>query len=242
VLISAKAREGRLPVVTFPFPAFETCILDLLKEIPASTVAGKNGTTDEVSILSAELTNNERERKELKAWLDGKEKSRETSPTLYERIDNLDAEIIDLSARLAEARRKAAHPRGESWGEFRSLAHALENATDKDETRIRIRTVLRHNVEAIYVVIVPRGRTRLAGVQVFFKGGNLCRSYLLGHHSPWGGPNGEQRAPRVFEPRSLAEVIDSAELDLRRPEDAAALEEVLAEMDLAEFCTEERRF
>jgi hypothetical protein len=41
---------------------------------------------------------------------------------------------------------------------------------------------------------------------------------------------------------SLANVADAEDLDLRRREDAEALEVVLGEMDSAEIQTEERQF
>jgi DNA invertase Pin-like site-specific DNA recombinase len=225
VIINANAREGRIPSLTFPYPAFEQGILGRLREIDPAEVVGDddNNAASEVSALSDDFSRHERGLADARAYLN----TRGFSPTIADHITDLEAKLADLGNKLTVARQRVKHPAAEAWGEFKSLAAALEKAEDKDDMRMRIRTALRRNVESIYVVIVPRGRVRLAGVQVFFKGGNLCRSYLIIHHAPWGGPNGEQREAHC-QCGSLADVAKLGPRDLRKPDDAQKLETMLA--------------
>jgi DNA invertase Pin-like site-specific DNA recombinase len=229
VYIPANGREGRIPSLTFPYPAFEDSILGMLREIPAEEIIGRNGTANEVSVLSGELARIEGELSEAKAFLN----ANGFSVTIGQHITDLEAKQADKIEKLTAARQRAAHPAAESWGEFQSLAHALKNADDPDDMRMRIRTALRRNVDSIWLLIVPRGQTRIAAVQIWFTGGKQHRDYLIVHRHALRGAAGEREAASWV--ASLADAADPAELDLRQREDTEALAELLAEMDLADL-------
>jgi hypothetical protein len=87
-----------------------------------------------------------------------------------------------LATELAKAQAEAASPLAESWGEFRSLAELL--AKDRsDDLRLRARAALRRAVDSIHCLFIDRGRLRLAAVQVWFRGGDYHRQYLMGYLS-----------------------------------------------------------
>jgi DNA invertase Pin-like site-specific DNA recombinase len=221
-LINQNGREGRAPTVTFPYATFERGVCSLLKEIPAAEVLGVDDAPAAVATLSAELARADAEYAEACGW--------PMSRALAERLAQMEAHQADLRARLAEANRAAAHPAAEAWGEAQGLMDAIDGAADPDDVRIRLRTALRRTVEEIRVLFVARKMVRLCAAQVFFAGGakgkgNACRSYLILHQHATRGAVGER--PESWWARSLASVIKSDDLDLRRREDAAELERTL---------------
>jgi hypothetical protein len=119
---------------------------------------------------------------------------------------------------------------------MQSLALVAHNARKRGDadTLLRLRTALRRTVESMYVLVVPRAgsRLRLCAVQCWFYGGKH-RDFLILHKAGTGGSVGAR--PASWWARSLASVTDPAELDLRRREDALALEEELMEMDMADL-------
>lgn len=234
MLVSAHAREGRLPAVTFPYHLFEQMILDLLHEIPASEVTGEDDAPNEVMVLSGELERIEAELNEATAFLGRKG----FSVAIGEHITDLEARYTEAADKLVEANQRAAHPLAESWGEFVSLWDALKKSPDPDDTRLRIRTALRRTVETIMLLIVPRRKQRLAAVQIWFRGGSH-RDYLLTYRKATGGAAGNR--PAQGEAISLAKVADVKKLDLRRRDDALALAEEIAETDLSWLTTDEYR-
>jgi DNA invertase Pin-like site-specific DNA recombinase len=225
VYIPANGREGRIPALTFPYPAFEDSILGMLREIPAEEIIGRNGTANEVSVLSGELARVEGELSEAKAFMN----ANGFSVAIGQHITGLEAKQADKIEELTAARQRAAHPAAESWGEFQSLAHALKKADDPDDMRVRIRTALRRNVDGIWLLTVPRGKTRIAAVQIWFTGGKQHRDYLIVHRHALRGAAGEREATT-----RVASLADAAPvpIDLRDPEDAAKLESLLASVDV----------
>jgi hypothetical protein len=135
-----------------------------------------------------------------------------------------------VTLRLAEARRRAASPADVAWGTFRDLAAALDAAPDPAAARLKLRSVLQGAVAGISLLVVPRGRDRLAAVQIHFAGGKTHRDYLILHRPPRA--NAQVRTEGGTWCESLAELYDPADMDLRNPGDAAALEAELLERDL----------
>src|SRR5262249_37350206 len=129
-----------------------------------------------------------------------------------------------------------------------TLLEALDAAPDQEEARLRLQAALRRIVEEIRLLVGKRGRDRLAAVQIWFAGGQKHRDYLIQKHRDYlilHRPPKGNAAPRTEGGRwgdSLVSAAAVEELDLRRVEDAAALAEVLGEMDLDEFTTDARRF
>ena len=114
-----------------------------------------------------------------------------------------------------------------------SLIEALDAAADKNEARLRLRGLLRRLVSSIWILVVPLSATRrVAALQMFFESGSR-RDYLVFCQSA-----GYCRKAHTWA-RSLTEVTDPKELDLRNQDHALALAEELAELDLAEVEREE---
>ena len=91
------------------------------------------------------------------------------SPSQHKRLREKEALKKELAAKLAEASQAAAHPLSAAWGEFHSLLSALGSAPDKNDALLRLRGVLRRVAESIWLLVVGRGKDRLAAVQVWFK-------------------------------------------------------------------------
>ena len=109
----------------------------------------------------------------------------------------------------------AASPTSEAWGEAKTLLAALDEAPDPTDARLRLRAVLRRVVESIHLLVVPRGRDRLAAVQVTFTGcppvsdevpvdpleGGRYRRYLIVHRP--AKSNGKARVEGGWAVQSL---------------------------------------
>jgi DNA invertase Pin-like site-specific DNA recombinase len=230
IIYSSNSREGRIPMLTFPYSTFEDGILSQLMELDAGEVLGEDRAPSEVAVLSGELTLVEAELAEAKAYLAAKG----FSPAIADHVTGLEDRKKDLVEKLSEAQQKAARPLAESWGEAQGLIEMLKNAADPDDVRIRLRTALRRTVESIWVLVVPHGRRRLAAVQIWFAGGKSHRDYLLLNHSPWGGAGGN-RHPASWQARSLASAVKPGALDLRRPDHARRLEKALEDVGPADL-------
>jgi DNA invertase Pin-like site-specific DNA recombinase len=234
VLINTDAAEGRGTMRSFPFATFERAVLSMLREIDPHEILNGDSAPDESLALAGQLAGVEAELAEAKAFMEAKG----FNGIIGERIMDLTAKKQTISERLAEARQRALHPLSEAWGEAQSLAGIVETARAKrdDEPLLRLQSVLRRIVSSIQLLVVPRGRDRLAAVQIWFAGGKRHRDYLILHRPPKA--NKSARVEGCTSVRSLASVADPADLDLRRREDAAALEEVLAEVQLEQLTAE----
>jgi hypothetical protein len=146
-------------------------------------------------------------------------------------VDRYDREKRALVKELAEARLEAQHPHSATWVEAVQLMSQDEPA--------RLRAALMETVEGIWCVLVARGTTRICAAQVRFRSDKV-RDYLIVHRGAIGGAVGSRPPGRWC--ASLVTAVAAEDLDMRRREDAEALAEELTEMDLAEFCTDERRF
>src|SRR5262249_34270038 len=115
------------------------------------------------------------------------------------------------------ARKRAAHPLSESWGECLSLSDILEAAPDQRDARLRLRSALRRIVDSIWLLVVARGHVRLAAVQIWFAGGKRHRDYLVLHRAPRS--NGRKRKEGGWLVESLASAFEADDIDLRQPAD-----------------------
>ncbi len=225
VLIAQASQEGRGPSLSFPLAVFEQAVLSCLKEIdPHSILNGDHGP-DETLTLAAELSNVETRIAELETeLLNG------NVAALSRVLRSLEDRQKELTTKLAEARQRALHPLSESWGDAQSLVEALETASDPTDARLRLRAALRRIVDAIFVLVVPRGRDRLAAVQIdFAKSGTAegrRRSYLI-HYRAAGN-----RRPGGWSVESFAS-SDGGEYDLRAAGDVRALSSHLENLDFS---------
>jgi DNA invertase Pin-like site-specific DNA recombinase len=223
VLMSAEKAAG---ANSFPFPVFERAILSCLREVdPRELLPDGDHEQDEALALSGELASLESRLADLEAEL-----LTGDVPALARVVRALEAKKKGVASRLAEARLRVANPVGEAWGEARTLLGAIDGAADPDEARFRLRPVLRRVVESIWLLVVPRGARRLCASQVMFAGSDRCRSYLILHQPPKG--NQSARTEGHWEARSLASDAVPGKLDLRIPEHARRLEQVLSTLPL----------
>ncbi|MBL8798762.1 MAG: recombinase family protein [Planctomycetia bacterium] len=228
VMVTSNSQSGS-PCWSFPYPAFERSILALLKEVDPREIVVKDRGGNAVMELSGELGTVEGKIAELEAELLAGD-----VPSLTRVLRTLEERKATIAAKLAEARAKAAHPLAEAWGEYGSLLAALDSAPDPEDARLRMRSALRRIVDDIWLLVVPRKMTRLAAVQIHFKGDGR-REYLIyyrpPHHSFAGRKEGRTLAA------SLMNFGADKAIDLRDPEQAAELAALLTEADLGELET-----
>jgi hypothetical protein len=233
-LVTARSTKARLkaPAQSFPYTTFEAALLSLLREINPHEILNGDQEPDETLALAGELAGVEASIAALAADLE----AHGDSPTLFQRIRQKESRKAELVKRLAAAREKALHPLSESWGEAQTLLGAIDTAPDPTEVRVRLRAALRRIVDSIWILVVPRGRDRLAAVQVWFAGGQRHRDYLILHRPKANGAvrrEGAVRRQAHWRAWSLAEVVKAGDLDLRRAKDVQALETKLTALDLA---------
>jgi DNA invertase Pin-like site-specific DNA recombinase len=210
VLFPTNAVEGRATNRSFPTATFEAAVLTCLEEIDPHEILNGDDGPDKTQALGAELAGVEASIAAINAEMDRHGDNQELMARLRRKGDRK-AELVKL---LAEERQKAAHPLSESWGEAQGLIEALDRAPDPADARRRLRAALRRIVEDIRLLVVPRGRDRLAYVQLYFEGGRQ-RDYCIWHRPPMG--NGHARQDgwwRVLSWRT--DVLE--ELGLRRPD------------------------
>jgi DNA invertase Pin-like site-specific DNA recombinase len=224
VLITVDAAEGRTPCVSFPLDTFEEAVLKHLREIdPAQVLLQEE--PDDTTWLAAELEEVRAQYKGMETKLAALKASPEVGvPVLLQ----LRKRSNELDEQLRVAQQKAAHPLSESWDQAQSL---LETVRRDPEARLRLRSLLRQIVSEIRLLVVSRGRDRLAAVQIWFTGGTH-RDYLILHRPPLCTPSIHR--PGHWWARSLASDAIPGELDLRDRDHAARLEAVLAELPLDE--------
>jgi DNA invertase Pin-like site-specific DNA recombinase len=222
LLVNGRGDEGQVRKYSVPYAAFEGAFLEQLREIDPHEILNGDQPPDETAALAGRLSGVEAELAAAAAFMD----ENGFSATIGQQVTKLEAQKTDLAARLAEARRKAAHPLSESWGEMQSLAETLAEAADKHDCRLRIRSALRRIVESIHLLIVPRGRDRRCACQVWFAGGKRCRSYLILHRSAGN------HCPGGCWAESFAKAGLCEALDLRRRDHVRQLERDLAAFGL----------
>jgi hypothetical protein len=209
----------------------------MLREINPQEILNGDREPDDSLALGGEWSRLESSLAAINAEMD----EHGESPALFKRLREKEARQKEVAKLLDEASKRAAHPLSETWGEAQTLLSALESAADQDEARLRLRAALRRMLDEVWVLVVPRASQRLAAVQIWFAGGVKHRDYLILHCPPRG--NAAARTPAGRWADSLVTVHGEAKaLDLRRRDHAEALEQVLSEMDLAEFCTDARKF
>jgi DNA invertase Pin-like site-specific DNA recombinase len=243
VLINAGFREGTSTCRSFPLETFERAVLSLLKEVNPAEVLGRDDSPAEARALETELQQTRMHRAALAEDL-----GRGYSRSIADALRKVEAREREVAEQLARAKRAAANPLSESWADAKTLAEALDAAPDPTDARLRLRDALRRIVEEIRLLVVPTrarparprlgrrktegptlGHDRLAAVQVFFAGGQR-RDFMVLHRPPKS--NGKKTTPGGWWAKSLCDVIDEADLDLRKKADARRLEKALGAVDL----------
>jgi hypothetical protein len=204
---------------------FEEAVLGLLREIAPSDLFPQNGHADEVIGLSGELASVKAEIAAIQADIDERY-SAELSKALRRKEERQEV----VARLLAEAQAQQANPPAESWGEAQSLMAAVQNP----EAKMLLRAVLRRVVDSIQLLVVPRGKDRLAWCQVCFNAGNTVkrRDFLILHRPPRANASG--RTEGCVKVESAPNL--KAPIDLRKVDDAKRLESYLLDEDLDTLC------
>jgi hypothetical protein len=211
---------------SFPLVTFERAVFAQLREIAPHSILNGDGGPDETILLAGELARVEAKIAEIE-----REVLRGEVAALARVLRRLEEKKAQLAAGLAEARQKAANPLSECWGEAQTLLEALDAAPDQEEARLRLRAALRRIVAETRLLVVPRGRDRLAAVQIWFAGGAKHRDYLILHRPPKA--NKSARTDGGWWCVSLADVAGQlGPRDLRQRADALKLEALLAGVGL----------
>jgi DNA invertase Pin-like site-specific DNA recombinase len=143
-----------------------------------------------------------------------------------------EAEEEKVAGELQDELAKSARTVERAWEQMPRLAHLIE--TEGDAARLRIRPVLRAIVSDARMLVVRCASWSLAATQFWFVGGGH-RSWLICYRQACRFRPGGAWAD------SLTDVGKLGPFDLRKPDRAAALAEVLAhEFDVEKFTTEKR--
>jgi DNA invertase Pin-like site-specific DNA recombinase len=207
---------------------FERALLGKLRELTPADVLGTPGAAeDKVATVSGKLTavNHKLAAAQKRAA------EEEDITELLDLVTDLGRQRKQLAAELEKAKGEAASQQGDDLGRLQSLAELLDacEPSERDALRQKVRAALRRTVRGVYVVVVARGRARLAGVQLWFADGQRRRNYLILHRvranaAPGGG---EEWWAESFAKAGLSET-----LDLRRRDHAARMEKDLVALEL----------
>jgi DNA invertase Pin-like site-specific DNA recombinase len=215
-------RDGRGPHTwTFPYHVFERLVLQELREVDPRDVLPQEQTPTRADVLRAQLRHAQEQVAQLQADLRGAF-SKAVAAVLREQEDLAERLAGELQDELA----KSARPAARAWEQFPGLVEMLAKAPDPVAARLKLRTVLGRLVEEMWALPVRRGRVLLCAAQVFFHGGKH-RDYLLVYRAA------ARHAPGGAWVWSFADVLDPADLDLRRRPDVHQLEQALQALDVS---------
>jgi DNA invertase Pin-like site-specific DNA recombinase len=224
ISINAKERRG-VGWVSFPAWPFEEAILSKLVEVRASDIQGGDDGRKKLEVLTGQLAEID---SLTKLWM-AKMDDPAIVDTVATKLTELSTKRRAVATELEAARREAASPVSEAWGEFRGLSDLLRK-DNSDELRMKVRAALRRSIEEVTCLFVKRGRIRLAAVRVQFAGGDIHRDYLIAHRvATFNGVVRREPQTWVLSFREASR----GPLDLRQPKDAAKLQRELERMDLS---------
>jgi DNA invertase Pin-like site-specific DNA recombinase len=223
IITSTEAAQGRASAASFPLTVLERAILSKLRELDPRDLMDTR-PPNESATLEAELTAVEESIVSIGAEMDANGES----PALYRRLRVKEARQKELTEALAVAKAAEATPVAAAWSEYHSLVDVMDAATDREDMRRRLRAALRRIVDGIWILVVPRGMTRIAAVRVQFRGTSAHREYLIVYRAPKS--NGVSHVPAKTEVRAFAEEINT--LDLRNLDHVRDLEKQLLKLKL----------
>ena len=207
--------------VSIRYGVFEKLVLERLREIDPKEIVGESAAGAEAASLSGELA-------DLDSQIGKLERELETSGTVSAAVrvlGRLEVRRGEVAAKLADARQRAANPVGEAFGEVRTLAALVSSADNPDEVRLKLRSVLRHVVDGMGLLIVVRGAWRLGVVQVDFHNLAARRVYLFAVRYD------KIDKPGVCKLLAGANVAALSKFDLREPRGLSAWERFLTNLD-----------
>jgi DNA invertase Pin-like site-specific DNA recombinase len=214
-LLTASGESGRSNCYSMPYLVFEQAILKYLRELdPADVFPSEGESHNRADSLRAQLGVIRADLAQLQADLQSG-----YSKALANVLRKKEQQEQRVAEQLQEELARSVRPASRAWKDVPSLVERI--AKEGDEARLKLRTALRRTVESIWVLIVRKGATRLAAVQVYFHGG-AHRDYLIRHRTA-----GNQRKEE-WESRSFAS--EAGGFDLRNPKDATELVQVLEKL------------
>jgi DNA invertase Pin-like site-specific DNA recombinase len=229
VYLRAEGTTGTPTGARIDYAAFETAVLSRLRELKPSDVVpdGKatNGRKAEVARLSGRLL-------DIDSRLERAQQRARTASdfdAFLDLIQALQAERKGVVERLAELGREEDGRSPADLGEAQSLIGLLEQvpSDQRADLRRRLKGRIRALVEDGRVLIVRRGMKCLCAIQLWFRGGDRQRSYLLWHKAA------DKYHPEDMVVYSFADVSLPGDLDLRNESHARQLEADLLAFPLA---------
>jgi DNA invertase Pin-like site-specific DNA recombinase len=160
ILRSYNTNDGLIGFTSFPLEPFEVCITAFLGKVEMPPE--EDAAADRARILREEMARTEKSIAAIGEDLD----ENGDSPELLKRLREKGERKRELEEQLAEAERRASRPA--AWGEMQSLVSYL----DTEERRRRLRAAIQEVVESIHCHFIPLSRSKVAIVQVFFRGTN----------------------------------------------------------------------
>jgi DNA invertase Pin-like site-specific DNA recombinase len=207
------------------YHVFEEAILSRLREVTPADIAPDgqkgNGRQAAIAALSRRLLDIDDRIQRTKQ----RASKTEDYDAFLDLVEALHAERRQVSQELAELQQEEAGIPSANLGEMHSLIDLMRNASPEELPilRRRLKARIRQLVEDMRVLIVSRSRgwSRLIAVQLRFRG-QAVRLYLM-EHRPRDGE---------CEPLSFDKVAGKGSLDLRNPEHARRLADVLSTMPI----------
>jgi DNA invertase Pin-like site-specific DNA recombinase len=224
VLVSETKKQS------FSYFVLEQAILTALTEInPREILEGVNGH-DEVTALQTEMDSIEGEIAQMNAFMD----QSGFSATIGQRVKAAETRLAAIAPQLEAAKQKASNPLSASWGEAQALAKIAAEARERNDadTLLRLRAALRRIVTSMQLLLVPRGRDKLAFAQLWFTGGGRHRDYLILHRPAWA--NAQARGAGGVWCVSIASE-QGAFLDLRQADHVEVMTAALERLDLSDL-------
>jgi DNA invertase Pin-like site-specific DNA recombinase len=204
---------------SFPQDVFTTAVLGKLSELKAAELFTDPGAA-RLTELQTQLSDVERLLTSATARFEGDPESQEWQKL----VSKYDKQKRGIVRELADERQRCANPLSASWVEAVDLM-----ARDEPE---RLRAALMSVVEGVWCVFVGGKESKVAAVQVHFRGGGQ-RSYLISY-LPRRRPKGERGAP-VTEVKSFADAFGNADLDFRDSRQADRVRQLIETLDPTTF-------
>jgi hypothetical protein len=212
----------------FSYDILEEAVLSLFAELRPWDIVGDdrqaNDRRAEIARLSARVLDLDSRLEQAR----GRATATADFDGLLDLIQHLQAERKATIERRAALEHACDGQTPATLGEAQSLIRLLASGSDVDraELRRKLKRHLRTLVERIYLLLVRHGATSLVAVQAFFRGSHQRRDFLI------ASKGGTKHGPGWWLARSLSDVIDPEDLDLRRKADAKALAKRLSEVDI----------
>ena len=233
-LVNYGATRGRpgAKYVSFPLTPFVECVLSNLREVSAAElISGEDGGAGEVAELEGRLGDLEGRAAALQTELESGDGEVRAA---VEALRKLQARRELLAAQLSTARAKVATPLSAAIGDCHGLIDVFKK-NDSDDTRTRLKAVLRRVVSQVVCLFVARGRSRLAAVQMWFKETGRHRDFIIAYTQ--GRGNAQVKTPASWSVVSDAWPAGAGEIDLRKQADAKVVEQFLEAVDVDALTT-----